>query len=255
MAPAAAVADLEARVARLEGGGVARSAAWPRSRPQAAPAPPPCPLRDRQPCFGAGRQWPSRGPGARGASPAVAAGTGGAPIEASPAAAAIATEEHGPPAEEQPAAPAAPKGALSAAPEPPPAAADLSFGTVELWRHWGSLLEAVNRRDRALAGVLRDCRPVAADADLSHRRAPPTTSTSRSSTTGAASPLLTEAGGGGGRVTAGGRRRVRRGRAPPIRPGGTGEATRAVLDAFAGSRVTSTRLRDGADRPQRDGAA
>ncbi len=30
--------------------------------------------------------------------------------------------------------------------------------------NWVNLLEAVNRRDRALAGVLRDCRPVAADA-------------------------------------------------------------------------------------------
>jgi hypothetical protein len=44
--------------------------------------------------------------------------------------------------------------------------------------------------------------------------------------------------------------------APPARrPGGTGETTQAVLDAFAGSRVTSTRLRDEANRPGRGGAA
>ena len=39
--------------------------------------------------------------------------------------------------------------------------------------------------------------------------------------------------------------------APARRPGTTGETTQAVLDAFAGSRVTSTRLREDADRQPR----
>jgi hypothetical protein len=42
---------------------------------------------------------------------------------------------------------------------------------------------------------------------------------------------------------------------PTRRPGTTGETTQAVLDAFAGSRVTSTRLRDDANSPPRGGAA
>jgi len=42
---------------------------------------------------------------------------------------------------------------------------------------------------------------------------------------------------------------------PARRPGVTGEATQAVLDAFAGSRVTSTRLRDDANRPTRGSAS
>jgi hypothetical protein len=41
---------------------------------------------------------------------------------------------------------------------------------------------------------------------------------------------------------------------PQRRPGTTGETTQAVLDAFSGSRVTSTRLRDDANRPPRGGA-
>jgi DNA polymerase III subunit gamma/tau len=255
MAPVAEVADLEARVARLEGGGAARSAGAARATPVgvSGPATVPSALISSPVPAPAGNGHPvAPAPASR---PAGAAGTAGVPTEAPPAAAAIATGEHGAPAEEQSAAPAAPTDALNAAPERSPAAADLSFGTVESWRqHWGSLLEAVNRRDRALAGVLRDCRAIKADATSLTVGAPynfhleklrePSRVAALTEAAGevAGSPRVVDAAFVGGD-------------APPVRPGGTGEATRAVLDAFAGSRVTSTRLRDGADRPQRDGAA
>ncbi len=141
--------------------------------------------------------------------------------------------------------------------EPPaPATPDGSFASVESWQeNWVSLLEAVNRRDRALAGVLRDCRPVAAGDEsltvgvpyrfhLERLREP------------ARLLALTEAAG----EVAGSPRTVDttyvgQDEAPARRPGTTGETTQAVLDAFAGSRVTSTRLRDDADRPPNGGAA
>jgi len=223
MAPAAQVADLEARVARLEGGAAARSAGPAMATPTSvgALATGPSPVLSR---------------------PAPAPAGNGHPVAPAPAGA-------------QPAAPVAPPDAIDAAPEPSPAAADLSFGTVESWRqHWGSLLEAVNRRDRALAGVLRDCRAIKADATSLTVGAPYNFHLEKLREPSRVAALIEAAG-----EVAGSPREVDAAfvgtDAPPVRPGGTGEATRAVLDAFAGSRVTSTRLRDGADRPQRDGSA
>ena len=119
---------------------------------------------------------------------------------------------------------------------------------------WRALLEAVNRRDRALAGVLRDCRAVAADATTLTIGAPYNFHLEKLRERNRLA-ILTEAAG----EVAGSPRTVDtayvgEGAAPVRRPGGTGEATQAVLDAFAGSRVTSTRLRDDAD-PPRGGAA
>ena len=223
MAPAAQVADLEARVARLEGGAAARSAGPAMATPT-------------------GVGGPATGPSPVLSSPVPAPAGNGHPVAPAPAGA-------------QPAAPVAPPDALDAAPEPSPAAADLSFGTVESWRqHWGSLLEAVNRRDRALAGVLRDCRAIKADATSLTVGAPYNFHLEKLREPSRVAALIEAAG-----EVAGSPREVDAAfvgtDAPPVRPGGTGEATRAVLDAFAGSRVTSTRLRDGADRPQRDGSA
>jgi hypothetical protein len=233
MAPAAQVADLEARVARLEGEAAARSAGPARATPTGV------------------------GPSPVLSSPAPAPAGNGHPVAPSPVVqpAAIATEEHGAPAGAQPAASGAPPAAVDPAPETSPAAADLSFGTVESWRqHWGSLLEAVNRRDRALAGVLRDCRAIKADSSSLTVGAPYNFHLEKLREPSRVAALMEAAG-----EVAGSPRAVDAAfvgtDAPPVRPGGTGEATRAVLDAFAGSRVTSTRLRDGADRPQRDGAA
>jgi DNA polymerase III subunit gamma/tau len=128
--------------------------------------------------------------------------------------------------------------------------------TVESWQqHWAALLEAVNRRDRALAGVLRDCRAVGADRSSLTIGAPYNFHLEKLNDRTRLA-LLTEAAGevaGSPRVVD--TKYVGEGTAPPKRPGGTGEATQAVLDAFAGSRVTSTRLREDADRPSRGGAA
>ncbi len=223
MAPAAQVANLEARVARLEGGAAARSAGPAMATPT-------------------GVGGPATGPSPVLSRPAPAPAGNGHPVAPAPAGA-------------QPIAPVAPPDALDAAPEPSPAAADLSFGTVESWRqHWGSLLEAVNRRDRALAGVLRDCRAIKADATSLTVGAPYNFHLEKLREPSRVAALIEAAG-----EVAGSPREVDAAfvgtDAPPVRPGGTGEATRAVLDAFAGSRVTSTRLRDSADRPQRDGSA
>lgn len=128
--------------------------------------------------------------------------------------------------------------------------------SVESWQqHWTALLDAVNRRDRALAGVLRDCRAVAADESSLTIGAPYNFHLEKLNDRTRLA-LLTEAVGevaGSPRVVD--TRYVGEGTTPPKRPGGTGEATQAVLDAFAGSRVTSTRLREDADRPSRGGAA
>jgi DNA polymerase III subunit gamma/tau len=128
--------------------------------------------------------------------------------------------------------------------------------TVESWQqHWAALLEAVNRRDRALAGVLRDCRAVGADRSSLTIGAPYNFHLEKLNDRTRLA-LLTEAAGevaGSPRVVD--TKYVGEGTAPPKRPGGTGEATQAVLDAFAGSRVTSTRLREDADRPHHGGAA
>jgi DNA polymerase III gamma/tau subunit len=153
-------------------------------------------------------------------------------------------------------APPMPSGA-----EPAPAAqadgrAGTAFTDAESWQQqWPALLDAVNRRDRALAGVLRDCRAVAADSSSLTIGAPYNFHLEKLNDR-ARLVLLTEAAGevaGSPRVVD--TKYVGEGAAPAKRPGGTGEATQAVLDAFAGSRVTSTRLREDADRPSRGGAA
>jgi DNA polymerase-3 subunit gamma/tau len=137
-----------------------------------------------------------------------------------------------------------------------PAAPAGAFATIGSWQeHWGTLLEAVNRRDRALAGVLRDCRAVAAD-DTSLTIGAPYNFHLEKLRERDRLVLLAEAA----TESAGSPRTVDTAYvgedpAPSRRPGATGEATQAVLDAFAGSRVTSTRLRDDADRRPRGGAA
>jgi DNA polymerase III subunit gamma/tau len=223
----AQVAALEARVARLEG------------RPTAAAGSPAQPAQ----------------PSTTATAPDVASSfEPDAPAPATPAAAAAA---------ESPTAPAAQGIAVVSGRETGiagsyPGGRDAAFASVESWQeHWGALLEAVNRRDRALAGVLRDCRPVAADASSLTIGAPYNFHREKlQERTRLAA--LTEAAG----EVAGSPRTIEttyvggQEPAPTRRPGGTGEATQAVLDTFDGSRVTSTRLRDDdANRPPRDGAA
>jgi DNA polymerase-3 subunit gamma/tau len=220
------VAALEARVARLESG-TARSGAGQVSSPKAARSTPDAPT-----------------------------------TAAAAAAAAITLSVEAVPVAPGPAEPPAPG---PGAPSPPPApavaasattVADPSFATVASWQeHWGTLLEAVNRRDRALAGVLRDCRAVSADATSLTIGAPynfhleklrerdRVVALTEAAAEVAGSPRTVDASYVGQD-------------SPPARtPGVTGEATQAVLDAFAGSRITSTRLRDDARRPPSGGGA
>jgi DNA polymerase III subunit gamma/tau len=169
----------------------------------------------------------------------------------------------------EPASPA-PPAAVSppagvAAPSPPTADREAlpaangggpALTSVESWQqHWAALLEAVNRRDRALAGVLRDCRAVAADVSSLTIGAPYNFHLEKLNDRARLGMLSEAAGEVAGSPRVVDTRYVGESPAPPKRPGGTGEATQAVLDAFAGSRVTSTRLRDDADRLSRGGAA
>ncbi len=220
----AQLAALEARVARLEGGvgGRAdRTGASAHAQPaRTAPAPPPT-------------------------APPTA-------LSVEPATVPVA------PVPQESRADGAPSPAASGVEgdEPVATSADSSYASVESWQgNWVNLLEAANRRDRALAGVLRDCRPVAADTVSLTVGAPYRFHLERLREA-ARLVALTEAAG----EVAGAARQVDtayvgQDDAPARRPGATGETTQAVLDAFAGSRVTSTRLRDGADRPPRGGAA
>jgi hypothetical protein len=121
-------------------------------------------------------------------------------------------------------------------------------GTVEEWASsWTQLIEAVNKRKEvSLAGVLRDCRPLdCSDAEL---------------TIGALGAfhldrlndpdkllVLTEAvaevGGVPRKVTA-----ILAGKSEKAREAGTGQTDTdlrdAVLETFAGSRITSSRMKD-----------
>ena len=215
------VAALEARVARLEGG-TARSGPAQVSAPKAART---------------------------SDAPTMAAPVTAPSVEEVPVA-------H-PPAEPPAPGPAAPSPVQAPAVAPPATTvADASYATVASWeQHWGTLLEAVNRRDRALAGVLRDCRAVSADATSLTIGAPYNFHLEKLRERDRVA-ALTEAAG----EVAGSPRTVDASYvgqdSPPARtPGVTGEATQAVLDAFAGSRVTSTRLRDDAHRPPSGGGA
>lgn len=149
-------------------------------------------------------------------------------------------------------------------PDPEPAATPptvspqggAAFTDAASWQdHWGVLLEAVNRRDRALAGVLRDCRAVAADAASLTIGAPYNFHLEKLRERNRLVMLSEAAGEVAGSPRSVDTAYVGEGTAPTRRRGGTGETTQAVLDAFAGSRVTSTRLRDDADRSPRGGAA
>jgi DNA polymerase-3 subunit gamma/tau len=230
----AQLAALEARVAHLEGqvappGAGRLSPALPA---RSAPAPSPT------------------------VEPPADPGAVALPVRSLPDSEVLAPRPPAPAAEADPAATPAEPAALDSATVPASSALEGAFASVESWQgNWSSLLEAVNRRDRALAGVLRDCRAVAADDDSLTVGAPYRFHIERLREP-ARLAALTEAAG----EVAGSLRRVDttyvgQDDAPARRPGGTGETTQAVLDTFAGSRVTSTRLRDDANRPPNGGPA
>jgi DNA polymerase III subunit gamma/tau len=175
--------------------------------------------------------------GASVPSPAAAAPAAGASVPSPPAAASDAGRSV--PTSARPVDPPAPP------PDPPPGgAADLDG-----WQAlWPAVVDAVNRRDPMLAGVLRSCRPLEAVTGrlvvgapgefhlerLVERRKAQLLDEVISEVAGA--PCAVEA------VLSGG---VQHRPAPPS-AGGAPDATAAVLATFPGSRITASRLRDSA---------
>jgi DNA polymerase-3 subunit gamma/tau len=253
------VEALEARVARLEGGSVVPGTApavgqpAPRHAP-AVPAGPRGPANSPPATADRLAAQPNREAAApqeraaEAAVPSVRPGTA-PPPSAAPAAVRAARSEATPPGPDE-------EGADQAAGSEAPPTAEPSFTTVAAWQqHWPALLDAINRRDRALAGVLRDCRAVEADESALTIGAPYNFHLEKLNDRTRLATLVEavrEVAGAPRSVTT---RYVGEVAAPARRPGATGETTQAVLDAFAGSRVTSTRLRDDAGRSGRDGAA
>jgi DNA polymerase-3 subunit gamma/tau len=213
----AQVAALEARVARLEGGASRDEAATTSAVTPAILQP--------------------EGVASAGAAPAAVAVAEAVPAEAPP------TVTPAPPTPTQPTA-------------SPLGVTDGDHASVAAWQEsWTSLLEAVNRRDRALAGVLRDCRPVEAGGDFLTVGAPYRFHLERLREPARLVALAEAAGEVAGSPRKVDTSYVGQDATPARRPGGTGETTQAVLDAFAGSRVTSTRLRDDANRAPSGGPA
>jgi DNA polymerase III subunit gamma/tau len=213
---AAGMAALEARVAVLERGG-----AVPRVRDVQPPASVPRP--------DAGRREPGAAPAASESEPVME------PAESVPQAAAPADasdDATGP----------TPDGATDVVVE---AIGRRDLSTVDAWTaEWPVAIEAVARVNKGLAGVLRDCRPVDADAksvtigtqgrfhheQISDPEKRAVIAAALSTIGGRSIAVLT-------RFTGDDRPR---GEAA----GKVSDVTQAVLDTFAGSRVTATRLHD-----------
>ncbi len=229
----AEVAALEERVARLEAASPgARAERTATALPQRSAVVPPAPASEAQP------------PAAVGAATSAAA----------PTQSAAASDPEA--AEPEVGASQTPPAGVLEAPVPGSAAPDGGYASVAAWQeNWVNLLEAANRRDRALAGVLRDCRPVAADVDSLTVGAPYRFHLERLREAARLEALTQAAGEVAGAPRTVDTTYVGQDPGPARRPGATGETTQAVLDAFAGSRVTSTRLRDDASSPPRGGAA
>jgi hypothetical protein len=119
---------------------------------------------------------------------------------------------------------------------------DLS--TVSGWvAEWPLVIEAVARANKGLAGVLRDCRPVEADANsvtigtqgrfhleqISDKDKRAVVAAALSSISGRPIEVITAFTGE---------------ERPRGATGTVSDVTQAVLDTFAGSRVTATRLHD-----------
>jgi DNA polymerase-3 subunit gamma/tau len=146
--------------------------------------------------------------------------------------------------------------ALAAAPPEPStvesAAAPGALVSLEAWqRAWPALIEAVNRRDKVFAGVLRGCRALDADPDMLLVGAPYDFHLKQLANP-AKRPILVAAVA----EVAGGPREVSVEFCGESSGGGAARAqdtgaglTDAVVATFTGSRVTSTRLVDHAQDP------
>lgn len=130
--------------------------------------------------------------------------------------------------------------------------------TLERWRsEWPVVIEAVTRVDSMLAGVLRDCRPVEASTGhlvIGTQHKFHIDKVSDPAKTAVVAEAASQVAGHP--VTVETRFTASTQPAEQSAPGTVSEATRAVLQTFAGSRVVATRLRDDADPapPSRRGA-
>jgi DNA polymerase-3 subunit gamma/tau len=246
----AGMAALEARVLALErgGAGTARGTGQRGGAEAGAPSPAvPAARADRVVGASAGEHVAAPTRAGRAASAPTYAVPESAPVDATPAPAQASPDVAAAPAE--PSASPAPNGS-SAADEPAvvPVSVEITgrrdLSTVSAWvAEWPLVIEAVARANKGLAGVLRDCRPVDADAtsvtigtqgrfhleQISDTEKRAIVAAALSSISGRPIEVLT---------TFTGEERPR---------GATGtvsDVTQAVLDTFAGSRVTATRLHD-----------
>ena len=143
----------------------------------------------------------------------------------------------------------APAPAGDAAPAAPPAAGTTTADgfTLDRWRtEWPVMIEAVSRADTMLAGVLRDCRPVEAEAGRlvigtqgkfhmdTISKPDKTAVIADAARHVAGAPVTVET-----RFTGEAQR-------APDQAGTVSDVTQAVLQTFSGSRVVATRLHDDA---------
>jgi hypothetical protein len=133
---------------------------------------------------------------------------------------------------------------VSPAPEPPTGGP----AGIDGWQAlWPAIVDAVNRRDPMLAGVLRSCRPLEAPAGRLVVGAPYGFHLERLNERQKARLLdevISEVAGVACTVEA-----VFSGTEPPARPAppaesGAPDVTATVLATFPGSRITASRLRD-----------
>jgi DNA polymerase III subunit gamma/tau len=176
----------------------------------------------------------------RAAPPVAAAPAPPSPVAVAPAPVPVPVAEQPPPA--------------AVPPPPPPPAAPGGPTDLDGWQAlWPAIVDAVNRRDPMLAGVLRSCRPLEAAPGrlkvgapygfhlerLQERQKARLLDEVVSELAGA--PCSVEAVFSGTDTPA---------KPPPSPAPGAPDATAAVLSTFPGSRITASRLRDtAADGP------
>jgi hypothetical protein len=146
----------------------------------------------------------------------------------------------------------APAAGESGAPAGATAAPTGPLVSLEAWqRAWPALIDAVNRRDKVFAGVLRGCRPLDAGSERLVVGAPYDFHLKQLGNP-AKRPILVEAvaavAGGPREVTVEFCGETGSGSGAAVGDAGVG-LTDAVVATFTGSRVTSTRLVDRAHDP------
>jgi hypothetical protein len=121
------------------------------------------------------------------------------------------------------------------------------YQSVEGWRgEWPLLIEAMGRINAQLAGVIRDCRPVDAGPGRLTIGTNGKFHFEQINDPDKARLLSEAASNLSGADVVVDARFTGEAAAPKEAPGTVSDLTQAVLDTFAGSRVTSTRIRDDA---------